>query len=453
MQTVGGPIDQVEGTPKTTTDNAPKPDGTWSQYGYCNVGSSWHYKVSSKTSYWKYIEECSEIWTHQPDPITGETPSASPCICAIGWTDSGEENNPRCVLDRDQEPEECRENGQLFDVDKGYCVLECEPGHPQLNGQCLTGNPEEPECGPDSDNYRGDVPIGYGGSAIPVCGDLSCTTGGKPGQAGVFNNELVCLADDYGAPKCKGESITVIDEYGFVCEPLTNQPEEPENPEAPNTDTDGDGEPDEYQRENDPESIEKGLDNVEKAIREGNAKTDKSNQHLGNIENAVKRIADDVSSLEQMGKNGELSGGGGGASGGGEGLKNDDGEDYLGDLADIKQNTKDTADGIDTLNEKLDDPEGGYSTDELEGRVPTFEESADRLYNTLVSNPTIEAVTTIPELASNNTCPVYTMPSTAYWSAMTIDIHCTILNEHRGTLSTVFLIVWTLTAIMVFLRA
>ena len=349
------------------------------------------------------------------------------------------------------QPEECHENGEAYDPESQQCVTECE--HGVLNGTCLPP-PEEPnECNSDSSDYRGQIVQGYGKSPINFCGDIDQCSGDKPGQIGLVNGKLRCIANDYGAPKCKGESITVIDEYGFVCEPLTNQPEEPETPEAPNTDTDGDGEPDEYQRENDPESIDKGLDNVEKAIREGNAKTDKSNQHLGNIENAVKRIADDVSSLEQMGKNGELSGGGGGASGGGEGLKNDDGEDYLGDLADIKQNTKDTADGIDTLNEKLDDPEAGYSTDELESRVPTFEQSADRLYNTLVSNPTIEAVTTIPELASNNTCPVYTMPSTAYWSAMTIDVHCTILNEHRGTLSTVFLIVWTLTAIMVFLRA
>jgi hypothetical protein len=358
------------------------------------------------------------------------------------------------VCETPVEPEECHENGEAYDPESQQCVTECE--HGQLNGSCLPP-PEEPnECNSDSSDYRGQIVQGYGKSPINFCGDIDQCSGDKPGQIGLVNGELRCIAEDYGVPKCKGDSISVVDDYGFVCEPLTNKPEEePDTPEEPNTDTDGDGEPDEYQRENDPDAVNKGLDKVVDAINEGNSKTDKSNQHLGNIENAVKDIAKNVGSLKQMGENGELGGGGGGggSDGGGEGLKNDQGEDYLSDLADIKENTKNTADGMEDLNEKLDNPEDGYSTDELEGTVPTFEESSDRLYNAIISNPTIEAVTTIPDLASNNTCPVYTMPSTEYWSAMTIDVHCVILNEHRGTLSTVFLIVWTLTAIMVFLRA
>jgi len=242
----------------------------------------------------------------------------------------------------------------------------------------------------------------------------------------------------------------VIDEYGFICagidEPEDNEP--PQEPEEPNTDTDGDGEPDEYQRENDPDSVDKALDKVADAIGEGNAKTDQSNQHLGNIESAVKSIAADVSSLEQMGKNGELSGGGG-SSGSGEGLQNPDGEDYLGDLSDIKQNTKDTAD---RLTELKDGPEGGYNTDGL-GDAPTFSESSDRLQLAITSNPTIHAVTTVPSIASNNTCPVWTIPATDYWQAMPIDSHCQILDDHRGMLSMLFIAVWTIAAVFVFLRA
>lgn len=425
----------------------PQADGSYSQG--CVAKDKFDRFLAQVTNYYK-PEQCNEAWMHEKNPITGEQPLES-CQCAAGWEDAGEDQNPRCQLP-DQTPEECKENGQVHNPSNGLCELECE--HGQLNGSCLPP-PEEPnECNSDSPDYRGQIVQGYGKSPINFCGDIDQCSGDKPGQIGLVNGELRCIAEDYGVPKCQGDSITVVDEYGFICEPLENQPEEePDTPEEPNTDTDGDGEPDEYQRENDPDAVNKGLDEVVDAINEGNSKTDTSNQHLGNIENAVKSIADDVSSLEQMGKNGELGGGGGGSGGGGDGLKNPDGEDYLGDLADIKENTKNTADGIDDLNEKLDDPENGYSTDELEGTVPTFQESADRLHNSIISNPTIAAVTTIPELASNNTCPVYTMPSTDYWSAMTIDVHCTILNEHRGTLSTVFLIVWTLTAIMVFLRA
>ena len=59
----------------------------------------------------------------------------------------------------------------------------------------------------------------------------------------------------------------------------------------------------------------------------------------------------------------------------------------------------------------------------------------------------------IPTIASNNTCPVWTIPSTDYWSAMTIDSHCQILNDHRGLLSMLFIAVWTIAAVFVFLRA
>lgn len=347
------------------------------------------------------------------------------------------------------DPEECFENGEIYDPESRQCVTECE--HGQLNGTCLPP-PEEPnECTRDSSDYRGEIVQGYGKSPISFCGDIDQCSGDKPGQIGLVNGELRCIAEDYGAPKCKGDSISVIDAYGFVCEPLTNQPEEPDTPEEPNTDTDGDGEPDEYQRGNDPESIDKGLDNVVEAINDGNAKTDTANQHLGKIENAVKDIAKNVGSLKQMGENGELAGGGG-SGGGGEGLKNPDGEDYLGDLADIKENTKNTADGMDDLNEKLDDPENGYSTDKL-GDAPTFEESAVRLQGIITGNPTIEAVTTIPTISENTTCPVWTIPATDYWSAMPLDTHCDILETHRGLLSLIFMAVWTLAAVFVFLRA
>lgn len=349
-------------------------------------------------------------------------------------------------------PEACAEQGLNYDpfADAGAeCIKYCS--HGSFNGICL-GKPDEPEeeCTPDSPDYRGEIVLGYGKPPTAMCGDYDQCTG-TGGSVGFFNGELKCLSDDYGAPSCEGGSITVIDEYGFVCEPLQNQPEEPETPEAPNTDTDGDGVPDEYQEKNDPESVDKGLKNVADKISEGNDKTDKSNQHLSNIENALEGMAGDLGALKQMGENGELGGGGGGGSGGGDGtgLINDQGEDYLGDLADIKQNTKDTAD---TLTEIKDGPDDGYSTDGL-GDAPTFSESSERLQLAITNHPTIQAVTTIPSISSNNTCPVWTIPATDYWTAMPIDSHCQILSDHRGLLSILFIAVWTLAAVFVFLRA
>ena len=194
---------------------------------------------------------------------------------------------------------------------------------------------------------------GYGTSPVKMCGDYDQCSGDKPGQVGFVNGELRCIAEDYGVPKGKNGTIGGFGNYGFAGQTLENLPEEPDTPEDPNTDTYGDGKPDEYDRTNDPESVEKGLDKIEKAIKEGNAKTDTSNGHLGKIENAVKSIADDVSSLEQMGKNGELAGGGGGGPGGGEGLKNPDGEAYLGDLAALKQNPRHRAASRADLTAKL----------------------------------------------------------------------------------------------------
>lgn len=347
----------------------------------------------------------------------------------------------------EQPPEECREQGLAHDPTTKTCVETCE--HGVMNGACLPPPEPENECTNDSPDYRGEIVTGYGTTPVKMCGDYDQCSGDKPGQVGFVNGELRCIAEDYGVPKCKNGTIGVIDNYGFACQTLENQPEEPDTPEAPNTDTDGDGEPDEYDRTNDPESVEKGLDKIEKAIKEGNAKTDTSNGHLSKIESATKSIADNVASLEQMGKNGELAGGGGGSSGGGEGLKNEAGEDYLGDLADIKQNTKDTAD---TLNDIKEGPEGGYNTDGL-GDAPTFGESSERLQQAIVNHPTIQAVTTIPSIASNNTCPVWTIPATPVWDAMAIDSHCQILTDHRGLLSILFIAVWTLAAVFVFLRA
>ncbi len=396
-----------------------------------------------RNQYFYKKEECSAAFMHEKNHITGEQPLGE-CQCETGWTDAGEDAQPRCEVE-DQTPEQCKENGLAHDPVSGICQPECE--HGMLNGACLPPPEDDNECNAGSDNYRGEIVLGYGKPPVSFCGDIDQCSGSAEGQIGIVNGEVRCLPKDYGVPECKGDSISVVDDYGFVCEPLTNKPEEPDTPEEPNTDTDGDGEPDEYREENDPESVDKGLAKVEKAIQDGNAKTDTSNEHLGKIENAVKDIAKNVSSLEQMGKNGELAGGG--SSGSGEGLKNPDGEDYLGDLADIKQNTKDTAD---TLKEMNDGPDGGYSTDGL-GDAPTFAESSERLQLAITNNPTINAVTTIPTVASNNTCPVWTIPATDYWQAMPIDSHCQILDDHRGLLSMLFVAVWTLAAVFVFLRA
>lgn len=192
-----------------------------------------------------------------------------------------------------------------------------------------------------------------------MCGDYDQCFGDKFGQVGFVNGELCCIVEDYGVFKCKNGIIGVIDNYGFVCQILENQFEELDILEDFNIDIDGDGEFDEYDCINDFEFVEKGFDKIEKVIKEGNVKIDIFNGYLSKIENVIKSIVDNVVLLEQMGKNGELVGGGGGGNfGGGEGFKNFEGEDYLGDLVDIKKNIGDIFQSLFDFNEKFDIFEG-----------------------------------------------------------------------------------------------
>ncbi|PSF10577.1 hypothetical protein C7H09_06435 [Marinobacter fuscus] len=227
---------------------------------------------------------------------------------------------------------------------------------------------------------------------------------------GFVNGELRCISEDYGIPQCKKGTINEIlvgDSYGFACQPLENQPEEPETPEEPNTDTDGDGQPDEYNPDNDPNINRKQLDQLNKG-------QDKTNQSLSN--------------LEKLGKG-----------------TNDR-------LDDISEDVDDLVGLTGQINDKLNAPDGGLSTDRL-GSAPEFSETAARLKTVIFDNPTIQAVTTLPGIASNMSCPTWTIPSNEYVGPIVMDIHCSIFENHRSMFSGLFIFLWTVTAIFIFLRA
>ncbi|NVD34706.1 hypothetical protein [Marinobacter lutaoensis] len=363
------------------TGDLPSEPGGFAEYGKCddhgvNVGSVDALRFAGD------------------DPLEPQCPSPN-----FIDPDSGE-----CVSPID-DPRQCYEQGLIFDADPGRCVQDCPDG--QLNGVCLEdiGDNAE-ECNSDSANYKGY--IGNGVTRYNLCtSNMEC----DGGAFGLVNGTPACIPDEYGPPTCPSDGVVVIDEFGFVCESVSDAPEEPEIPEEPNTDTDGDGVPDEYRRENDPTSVDKGLDNVRDGISETNDKLDGSNQRLDKVVNALDAANDNL--VEGFGTANET---------------------------------------LNDINDKLDGPEGGYNTDGL-GDAPTFQESAERLRTIIATNSTIQAVTTIPSIASNNTCPVWIIPATDYWSAMTMDSHCQILNDHRGLLSTIFIAVWTLAAVFVFLRA
>ena len=380
--------------------------------------------------------EC-EAWSHE---ATNETECGTCKVGYVSSVDSGYAAPFQCMLNR--EPGECSAIGKAeVETSEGaFCVDECE--HGMLNGVCLPPPEPEKECTKDSPDYRGVLVQGYGKPVIPACGDFDQCADGKPGKVGLVNGELRCIADDYGQEnECAADEIFIVDQYGVICAGLEDTPEEEPTPEDPNTDTDGDGQPDEYNPDNDPNINRKQLDQLNKNQQKGNESL-KNLERIGKGTNdRLDDIKQGVNDLVEMGRNGELAGGGG-AGGNGEGLQDGEGNDYL---EDIKQNTRDTADALEA-------PEGGLNTDGL-GNAPEFGESATRLKNALFGHPTIQVVTTIPTIGTSTTCPTWTIPANDYWDALTLDVHCAILEDYRSTLSVLFLFFWTVVAIFLFLRA
>lgn len=189
-------------------------------------------------------EYCETYLTHEPG---GDIDPQLCGACSIGYVrDFYDATHFDCILPRD--PAECYEQGLAYDSEKAQCTEVCEQG--MLNGVCMNPTPENEEsCNSESSDFQGY--IGNGNTRINICeSDRQC----DGGSFGVVSGFPVCIPDEYGPEQlCSAGSISVMDEYGFVCEPIKGQPEQPEpEPEEPNTDTTGDGQPDTYTPDNDP---------------------------------------------------------------------------------------------------------------------------------------------------------------------------------------------------------
>lgn len=313
-----------------------------------------------------------------------------------------------------KEPEECYENGEIYDAQNQQCVQSCPEG--SLNGVCLElpANNEE-NCNADSPDYQGF--IGNGNTKMNLCeSNRQC----EGGAFGVVNGTPACIPDEYGPPTCDVSTVAVLDEYGFVCADPQDAPEPGQEPdewwkdEEPNTDTDGDGEPDEYDPGNDPTSVDKGINQVNQGVSETNDKLDGANDRLDKI---GKGIA----------KSNEL-------------------QDEANGVADDARNT------LKELNDKLDAPEDGFNTEGLLG-IPTLTETATSFKGAVLGNELIQSVSGLKDLPSHTSCPVWTIPATDYWEAKPMNVHCDILEDYRGTFSVIFMFFWTGIAIYAFLRA
>lgn len=308
------------------------------------------------------------------------------------------------------EPSQCFENGQIYDPNTHQCVLDCG-GLGQLDGVCLQQAAQNNDtCTSETADYQGS--IGFGQTKLNICASQTQCEGGS---FGVVNGTPVCIADEYGPPTCPSTGALVIDVYGFVCESLNNVPPSPEVAEQPNTDTDGDGTPDEYQRSNDPESVDKGLDKINLSLSTSNEALDKSNNILGKMNEQNKRMIEEL----------------------------DDVGDGLGSVNTHLQNMQDA----------MVPPEGGFNPDGFGGLVPTFEETGANFIAAINGMSQVQALTEFVSIGSNNTCPVYTIPATPVSQPIVLDIHCAVFEEYRSTFAAIFLFFWIGLSLFIFFRA
>ncbi len=113
--------------------------------------------------------------------------------------------------------------------------------------------------------------------------------------------------------------------------------------------------------------------------------------------------------------------------------------------------------GIGAVNKKLGDIAGelggsGPATGDQTGLTPTIEQSNAALKAAVLDHPFILSLFTIPTLNGSGSCPTYSMDLGRYGNH-TMSNHCTLLNDNRSLLSALFIMLWTLGAAMLFLRA
>lgn len=304
------------------------------------------------------------------------------------------------------EPEACYEQGQIYDAEYGRCVLDCPNG--QLNGVCLQDvSSNADQCDSSSDDYLGH--IGNGNTKYNLCSsNMQC----DGGAFGLVNGIPACIPDEYGPPTCPADGALVIDEYGFVCDSVNDVPEPTEQPKDPNTDTDGDGEPDEYRRENDPNSTDDAVDGVASAV-------ESSNNKLDGVNNRLDRVGKGVDKLDQTIRS--------------------EGSQTQGILQEIRDGQK--------------APDGGFNPDGFGGLVPTFEETIAGFKSAVDQMPQVVALVEFTDIGTNTSCPVYTLPETPVSGPIVMDIHCDVFEDYRGVLSGLFLFFWVGIALFIFFKA
>lgn len=298
-------------------------------------------------------------------------------------------------------PEECNEMGQA--EDNGACVDTCPNG--ELNGQCLNPPeaPQDPEnCTPESADYATTV------QGIHVCGSCSGDS-----AFGFVNGSPQCVPSG-SKDNCAAGTIQVISE-GFVCA----------TPDGEGNLTKEDGDP-----------INEAGEQVEYADK-GQSTTTTEENTTTNPDGSTTTTASSTTVNKYDSKT----------------------EKNTREMVENQEKTNKLLDDIAASNREIADTLAGEDPDaepeapiDYDKSAPTIAESSTAFMNRINNAPIVAAFSTAPTIAENNSCPVFggTVP---ILGELVFDIHCDVFAQHGGSLSAIFIAMWTLAAGLVFLRS
>lgn len=185
------------------------------------------------------------------------------------------------------EPEECVENGQLFEPKTQQCVTECASGS-SLDSYCLIA--PEASCSPSSADYLGTA--GWGDDHRYVCsGESSCGAG----ESYAFREQDdgswsgFCVSDESNPPVCPDGFDGVLEIYdnGFACGSLNEEKADPTRNDSSDGDSDGDGVADDT-------GIAGQLQDIKGLLKDGNNERGNIGQTLkkgfGDLKEAIANI-------------------------------------------------------------------------------------------------------------------------------------------------------------------
>jgi hypothetical protein len=248
---------------------------------------------------------------------------------------------------------------------------------------------------------------------------------------GTFNGEEVCVPTDSSdpPPECTGgKEPTLIDGIGWACSTPTTEGEKD------NTDTDGDGDPDATDNDDDNDGIPDAEDpDVDGDGTPNASDPDYKGQKVDNsgVENALGDVNNNLGAIDERLQQ----------------LATGMGKSNL-YLKGIDGNTATTADNSTAMNDYV--IQGDDHLNDF-GEVAEIGVSMQAISDAINTHNFISSVMNVPTIGSGS-CPTFTLPATQFWTSQSVDL-CTPIEAQRAFLSSIMVGIWTLLAVIVFLRA